>query len=164
MGDQTQQQLANHLEQVRHELKGLELEHFDEQDAWQLGTWLRDAALERGYPIVIDIRQGDAPLFSVMLPGATVANFDWARRKRNLCLLIGQSSWELSLEKRLGTDFVELMGLSQRDYTPHGGCVPIRVAGVVGIVATVTISGLPQQQDHEFAVEGLSALRQIHEG
>ena len=158
MVDQTQQELANYLEQVRHQLKSLELERFDEQDAWQLGTWLRDKALKRGYPIVIDIRQGDTPLFAVMLPGATAANFDWARRKRNLSLLIGQSSWELSLEKRLGTDFVQLMGLDERDYTPHGGCVPIRVAGVAGIVATVTISGLPQQQDHEFAVEGLLSM------
>ena len=162
MGEQTQQDLANYLEKVRHQLKSLELERFDEQDAWQLGTWLRDRALERGYPIVIDIRQGDAPLFSVTLPGATAANFDWARRKRNLCLLIGQSSWELSLEKKLGTDFVELMGLDQRDYTPHGGCVPIRVSGVAGIVATVTISGLPQQQDHEFAVEGIRWLSANH--
>ena len=150
---------AQMLEAVRAELATLELIKFDEADAWALGNWMRDRALAEGHPIVVDIRQGDAPLFSVMLPSATAANFDWARRKRNLSLLVGQSSWELSLEKAAGTDFAALMGLDQRDYTPHGGCVPIRVAGVAGIVATVTVSGLPQQQDHEFAVAALKALK-----
>jgi uncharacterized protein (UPF0303 family) len=149
----------NLLNEVRAELATLALTKFDEADAWALGNWMRHRALAAGHPIVIDIRQGDAPLFSLMLPGATAANFDWARRKRNLSLLIGQSSWELSLEKAAGTDFVELMGLDPRDFTPHGGCVPIRVEGVSGIVATVTVSGLPQQQDHDFAVAALKALK-----
>lgn len=152
-------EIKHQLEAVRAELGELTLAKFDEADAWALGNWMRDRALAAAHPIVIDIRQGDAPLFSVMLPGATAANFDWARRKRNLSLLVGQSSWELSLEKASGTDFASLMGLDPRDYTPHGGCVPIRVAGVAGIVATVTVSGLPQQQDHEFAVEALKALK-----
>ena len=159
MSNETPEQVHAELDAVRAELAQLELTRFTTEDAWQLGTWLRDAAVARGYEIVIDIRQGDAPLFSVMLPGATEANFDWARRKRNLVSLIGQSSWELSLEKKLGTDFANLMGLPERDFTPHGGCVPIRVTGIVGMVATVTISGLPQRQDHEFAVEGLKALK-----
>ena len=156
---QTNSTPAELLLRVRAELAELTLPRFDEHDAWRMGQWMRERALEAAHPVVIDIRQGDAPLFSVMLPGATTANFDWARRKRNLSLLIGQSSWELSLEKAAGTDFATLMGLDPRDYTPHGGCVPIRVEGVAGIVATVTVSGLPQQQDHEFAVAALKALK-----
>ena len=131
---------------------------FDQNDAWALGNLMRDTAVERGYPIAIDIRRGDTPLFSVMLDAATELNFDWARRKRNLVNLTGMSSWEHSVNKANGDDVIEKMGLDPRDYTPHGGCVPIRVAGV-GIVATVTISGLPQKEDHEFAVESLNAYR-----
>ena len=39
-------------------------------------------------------------------------------------------------------------------YAAHGGSFPIRVAGV-GIVGAVTVSGLPQAQDHALVVEGL---------
>ncbi|MFM6962792.1 MAG: heme-degrading domain-containing protein [Micrococcales bacterium] len=151
-------ELQQKLTQSTEKLAGLALKKFDLQDAWQLGTILRELATERSLPIVIDIRQVDTPLFSVMLPGATTANFDWARRKRNLVLLVGESSWQISLKTALGTDYLALMDLPGRDFTPHGGCVPIRVEGVEGIVATVTISGLPQEQDHELAVEGLSLL------
>jgi len=158
----TEAQIQEQLDAVRAELATLELTKFDEHDAWLLGNLMRERALERGYPIAIDIRLGDAPLFSVMLPGATAANFDWARRKRNLALLVGASSWELSLAAKVGFEVISAMGLDSRDYTPHGGCVPIRVAGVAGIVATVTVSGLPQQDDHEFAVECLAALSALH--
>jgi uncharacterized protein (UPF0303 family) len=152
-------ELKTKLERVTARLGELILDSFDEDAAWQLGNIMRARAAERGYPVAIDIRLGDAPLFSVMLPGATAANFDWARRKRNLSLLVGESSWELSLKKAIGTDFADLMGLDPRDYTPHGGCVPIRVKAVAGIVATVTVSGLPQEEDHEFAVECLAAFK-----
>lgn len=155
----TEAQTQAKLDAVRAELATLIFDKFDEDDAWGLGLLMRERAAADGLPIAIDIRLGDAPLCSIMMPGANASNFDWARRKRNLSLLVGQSSWELSLSAAIGTDIVNLMGLDPRDYTPHGGCVPIRVEGVAGIVATVTVSGLPQEQDHIFAVEALKALR-----
>lgn len=133
---------------------------FDHEDAWALGNLMREEAVKRGYPIVIDIRKGDAPLFSVMLEGASGNNFDWARRKRNLVLLTEQSSWHHSEQKSKGTDVIANMGLNPRDYTPHGGCVPIFVKGA-GLVATVTISGLPQKEDHDFAVESLQRYLEL---
>lgn len=133
------------------------LKHFTQEDAWTLGSLMREEAIKHGYPIVIDIRRGDAPVFSVMLDGASGNNFDWARRKRNLVLLTEVSSWQHSQEKAKGKDIIEMMGLNPRDYTPHGGCVPIFVEGA-GLVATVTVSGLPQKEDHDFVVESLRKL------
>lgn len=159
MTDSQNQTVAAKLSAVQAELETLVLESFNEDAAWRLASLMREKAIASKMPIVIDIRQGDTPLVAIQLPGATAANFDWARRKRNLTLLVGESSWELSLKKALGTDFAELMGLDPRDYTPHGGCVPVRVKGVTGIVATVTVSGLPQELDHQFAVDSLKALK-----
>ena len=159
MSDERTGVLSAKLLAVKAELDELVFDEFDEDAAWRLGSLMRERAAADGLPIAIDIRLGDAPLCSIMMPGANASNFDWARRKRNLSLLVGQSSWELSITTALGTDIVNLMGLDPRDYTPHGGCVPIRVAGVAGIVATVTVSGLPQEQDHTFAVEALKALK-----
>ena len=133
------------------------LRHFTPLDAHELGEAMREDALRQGMPIVIDIRVGDAPMYSVMLPGASGLNFDWARRKRNLVLLTEKSSWYHSQQKEDGNDVIAVMGLDPRDYTPHGGCVPVFVEGA-GLVATVTISGLPQKQDHDFAMGHLDLL------
>jgi uncharacterized protein (UPF0303 family) len=126
-------------------------DRFDQTDAWTLGVAMHAESTKRNYPIVIDIRRGETPMFSVMLPGASELNFDWARRKRNLTLLTGVASWTHAENLAQGDDVLAVMGLDPRDYTAHGGCVPIRVRGV-GIVATVTISGLPQKEDHDFAM------------
>jgi uncharacterized protein (UPF0303 family) len=118
---------------------------------------MREDALAQKLPIAIDIRKGDTPLYSVLLPGAGPANFDWARRKRNLTLITEESTWELAQKREAGTDLIALMGLDPRDYASHGGCVPVFVEGS-GLVATVTVSGLPQKEDHEFAVKHLNNL------
>lgn len=133
------------------------LKHFTVEDAFALGLEMHTDARALKLPIVIDIRAGDAPLFSVMLPGASGLNFDWARRKRNLTLLTEKASWHHSQNLANGEDVIASMALNPRDYTAHGGCVPVFVEGA-GLVATVTISGLPQKEDHEFAMKHLEPL------
>jgi len=48
-------------------------------------------------------------------------------------------------------------GLSDADFAPHGGSFPINVRGT-GCIGAVTVSGLPQREDHNMVVEALSAL------
>jgi uncharacterized protein (UPF0303 family) len=45
-------------------------------------------------------------------------------------------------------------GLDLKDYAPHGGCFPILVQGT-GCVGTITVSGLPQRDDHNLVVSVL---------
>ena len=118
---------------------------------------MRAEALAKNLPIVIDIRQGDTPLYSVMLPGATAENFDWARRKRNLTLLTKKDTWQLAQLRAQGKDPIVELNLNEKDYASHGGCIPVFVNDE--IVATVTVSGLPQQDDHELALKHLESLR-----
>jgi uncharacterized protein (UPF0303 family) len=133
------------------------LEKFDQSDAWNLGVIAHDLAAERGYPIVIDIRQEHTSLFTVRLPGATSENLDWARRKRNLTLLTKIASWEHDKARNAGHDIIVEQDLDPAEYASHGGCVPIMVNGE--LVATFAISGLPSKEDHEFAVECLNLLK-----
>jgi len=53
-----------------------------------------------------------------------------------------------------GSTFEESSRLDPDEYAAHGGSFPITVEGV-GVVGTVTVSGLPQLQDHRFVVEVL---------
>jgi|SRR6185369_8900085 len=131
---------------------------FDADKALELGLALRDAALARKVAITIDIRQGDNILFFHAMPGTAPANADWARRKRNLVELQRRCSYALGLEIRLSGDPLDgKMALSPRDYAAHGGCFPIRVTGA-GHIGTVTVSGLPQREDHKLVVSVLAAF------
>jgi uncharacterized protein (UPF0303 family) len=44
--------------------------------------------------------------------------------------------------------------ISSHDYAAHGGAFPLIIRGV-GVVGTITISGLPQQEDHEVVITTL---------
>ena len=135
----------------------IRLESFTELDAHLIGEAMRKEALKNNWPIVIDIRQGETPLYSVMLPGATAENFDWARRKRNLTHLTQKDTWQLAQLRAEGKDPIVELGLDEKDYASHGGCIPVFVNGE--IAATVTVSGLPQKDDHDLALKHLEALR-----
>jgi len=43
------------------------------------------------------------------------------------------------------------------EFASHGGAFPLTVKGA-GVIGVVTVSGLPQRQDHEFVVEALCAV------
>ena len=130
----------------------LVFEKFDEDDACQLGLLIRERGSSLG-PIIVEIRSiANDLLFFAASPGTAPANADWARRKRNLVNQLGVSSYALGAQERLGDKTLELMALDPRDHAAHGGCFPIRVKGA-GMVGTVTVSGLPQREDHKLAVD-----------
>ncbi len=141
----------------------LVFENFDETAARKLGNLVIERAAQFG-AVIVDIRTiANEPLFCAAMPGTTPANFDWARRKRNLVNLLHTSSYVLGIQERMGTSWVALMALDERDHAPHGGCFPIRVNGA-GMVATVTVSGLPQREDHKLAVDCIAELLQVDLG
>lgn len=121
---------------------------FDESDAWALGTALRSEAEKYDSGVAIDIRRGEDILFFTAMPGTSAVNADWARRKRNLVNLMHTSSYLVGLEVKFLELGEKVSNLDEVNYAWHGGCFPIRVEGQ-GIVATATISGLPQRDDHK---------------
>lgn len=136
----------------------LQLERFGAADAWSLGCTLRSLAESRGQAVTIEIRLGRELVFFHAMPGTAPANADWARRKRNSCELLGRSSYRIGRELEHGGGSLESkMGLPTRDYASHGGAFPLRARGM-GAVGTVTVSGLPQREDHALIVEVLAPL------
>lgn len=133
----------------------LVLDRFGRNDAWRLGRTITELALERGHPVVIDIRRPDLILFRAALEGSTPDQQVWAERKAAVVLRMEQSS--RLVEARLaGVDTAGIGWLDHR-YALTGGAVPVRVRGV-GVVAAVAVSGLASEEDHALAVEGLEAL------
>jgi len=150
--------MADLVAKIGEQEKALVLSRFDENDAWSLGSWLRGAAQERGLGVVIDVRRVGQQLFYAAMPGTTPDNPEWVRRKSNVVLRFHRSSYAVGLEmQEKKSNLTERYGLPLIDYATHGGSVPVRVKGV-GVVAAVTVSGLPMREDHELAIEGLCAL------
>ena len=66
--------------------------HFNEDQAWQMGTMLVAMAQARNLGVVINIRTANRTLFHASLPGSAALNDNWARRKSNTCLMFAESS------------------------------------------------------------------------
>jgi uncharacterized protein (UPF0303 family) len=139
----------------------LTLPGFSPEIAWQLGTTLRELGVARQQPLVIDVRRFGSPhqrLFYCALPGTTPDNARWVERKVNVVARFHKSSYQVGLLlQHSKLSFGERYGLPEEDYAAHGGGFPLYVAGA-GIVGGVTVSGLPQREDHNLVVEALCLL------
>jgi uncharacterized protein (UPF0303 family) len=153
--------MASDLDRIEEQQRRLRPSAFDEDIAWRLGDDLRRRAIDRGAAVTIEVRLAGETVFLHAMRGTTPANADWARRKRNVVELLHRPSYAIGLAtERSGRSELELMGLADRDVADHGGSFPIVVDGV-GCVGAVTVSGLPQREDHELVVEALAELCNI---
>ncbi|MFF3322100.1 heme-degrading domain-containing protein [Streptomyces sp. NPDC002889] len=133
----------------------LTLRRFTYDDAWKLGSLLVEMAHLREAPVSIDIRRGAQQVFHCALAGSSADNDAWIDRKRRVVERYGVSSYLVGARHRAkGTTFEEHSRLDPDLYAAHGGSFPITVEGV-GVVGSVTVSGLPQAEDHSMVVEAL---------
>lgn len=150
--------VARLVQQVEEQQERLQLTGFDNDDAWRLGTMLVEMGRSRGLPIAVDIRRHGHQLFHASLPGTVPDNDTWVVRKSRVVDRFGAPSFLVGLRARAkGTTFADATGLDEQEYAAHGGSFPLTVRGV-GIVGTVTVSGLPQADDHALVVEALEQL------
>lgn len=124
---------------------------FNADYAFELGSQIRERAKKAGKCILIDITTvtGLTWFRAASGLGTNMDNQQWVARKRNAVIRFGRSSFFLGCNMRQkGRTLQEAYGVSDAEYAAHGGAFPIRVNGVEGPVAVVTVSGLPQFEDH----------------
>lgn len=146
---------------LRKQEQQAQFQGFSEEIAFDFGSVIFGIARGRRAPVVVNIRTADRALFHAAMPGATPDNDEWVRRKSNVVLRYHQSSLlfgdTLALKGRvINPD----MGIDLMNYASHGGSFPIRVKKA-GVVAAVTVSGLPQLDDHRMIVEALDQYLKI---
>ncbi len=114
---------------------------------------MRAVAEARALPLVIDIRFKGRPLFYAALPGTDADNPEWVRRKSNTTLRYFKCSYRFGRELALkGQSVGPDRGVNPMDYATAGGSFPIHVEGT-GVIGAVTVSGVPQREDHGFVCE-----------
>ena len=135
----------------------LQFSSFSNDDAWRLGTGLRELAARQAAPVAIDISRNGSQLFRAALPGATPDNEAWIERKQRVVHRFGHSTLyvrQTFVER--GTTFEQQSGLDPQLYAAHGGGFPVTVRSV-GPVGVLVVSGLPQLEDHRLIVTALRA-------
>nr|WP_223189398.1 heme-degrading domain-containing protein [Streptomyces sp. TRM68416] len=137
---------------------------FTYEDAWALGSLLVESGRERQAPIAVDIHRAGQQLFHAALPGSTPDNDAWIARKRRVVERYGASSYLVGARFRAkGTTFEESSRLDADTYAAHGGSFPITVEDV-GVIGAVTVSGLPQLEDHRMVVAAVEEFLEKFQG
>jgi uncharacterized protein (UPF0303 family) len=149
------------LEELRKQEETLQFSEFTNDTAYSLGQLLVGLARQDGLGVTIDIIRHGQQLFHAALPGTSSDNDEWIKRKVRVVNRFGHSSYYMGIHyKRQNTTMQEKALLDPAEFAAHGGSFPIIIRNV-GVVGTITVSGLPQEEDHKLVVR---AIRQFLEG
>ena len=134
---------------------------FSNDDAIGLGLHMLEAARSQSMTLAIDITRGQHQLFHAALPGTRPDHDHWIARKRETVYRFGRSTYFMAVDCRLkGQDLATRYGLDPLRFVAAGGGFPVNVAGV-GLVGSVTVSGMPEATDHRFVVGCIAAFTGI---
>ena len=142
-------------EQLLAEERLLKLPSLSNNDAIEIGQIALTLGNQRKLPIAIEVRIGDWIVFHASLEGLKNENDFWINRKVAVVRLKQHSTMyeRVSAEER-GVNWHKENNLQDETHAIHGGALPlITDEGFKGILI---ISGLPQVEDHLFAVEILT--------
>jgi uncharacterized protein (UPF0303 family) len=143
------------LEIVRLQEAELIFPEFTELTAFAIGTMIQPKGVAEGWPIAVEIRRWDRPLFHAALPGSSLLNFDWVRRKVWTVQRFAKSSYRVLLERNGERILPPQWALAAGEYALAGGAFPIRARGF-GVIGAASVSGLEERMDHMAVVEAFA--------
>ena len=141
--------------QLLEEEQILKLPLLTNSGAAEIGAIAAILGRRRNLPITIEVRIGNWIVYHASLKGSKPENDWWIKRKVAVVMLMHHSTMyeRVSAEER-GVDWHQENNLLDETHAIHGGALPlITDEGFKGILI---ISGLPQIEDHLFAVEVLT--------
>jgi uncharacterized protein (UPF0303 family) len=148
---------ADLLQTLAQQEESLQFERFDNDAALAVGLWIVEEVRKRGKAVTVNITRNAQVLFHHAMTGATADQADWIRRKNNTVQRFCRSSYYMGISyKSRGSTFEDVKYLDDIEYAGHGGAFPLLIRGV-GLVGTVTVSGLAQADDHALVVAALQA-------
>lgn len=131
---------------------------FNNQTAWQLGCSLKKIAEDNNALVAIEVYAFNQTLFSHAMSSTELDNQIWIKRKRQTVLRFGHSSYYMGrYNQAKNREFEQQVHINAYDYCAHGGAFPIRIKKC-GLVGVVTVSGLPQEEDHQMVIDAIAEL------
>jgi uncharacterized protein (UPF0303 family) len=143
------------IEKIQKQEEELVFESFNSSDAFKIGEMLIEKAKANNVAYAINVSLNRRQLFHFSMDGAAPDNDKWIARKENTVYNFYESSYRVTLEfEDKSWSLYPQFGLNEENYAASGGSFPLNVKGV-GVVGAITVSGLPQEVDHQYVVEVL---------
>jgi uncharacterized protein (UPF0303 family) len=141
--------------QLLEEEEVLKLPSLTNNDALEIGEIAATLGKQRKLVIAIEVRISEWVVFHASLEGSKPENDWWIGKKSRVVMMKQHSTmYERVLAEELGIDWYKENRVGEDTHAIHGGALPlITPSGFAGILI---ISGLPQVEDHLFAVEVLT--------
>jgi uncharacterized protein (UPF0303 family) len=148
--------LEKSIEIMEEQEKILVFPHFNRTDAWDLGHVFAGITGEKELPAPVCIRLlSGLIVFQWAGEGTNCDNEYWMMRKFRLVRDLEKSTLLSAACFKKKGETLESRGLDPHLYAAAGGGFPVRIKDS-GLVAVVTVSGLPQVEDHALLIEGIS--------
>jgi uncharacterized protein (UPF0303 family) len=138
--------------QLLEEEQILKLPSLTNSDAFEIGEIATTFSNQRKLPIASQVRIGDWIIFHASLQGSKPKN-DWRINRKVAVVNLKKNSFmygRVSAEER-GVDWHKETNLQAETHAIHGGTLPLITDE--SFKGKLIISGLPQVEDHLFAVE-----------
>lgn len=146
--------LGKTLEECVHEEHQLQFETFTNDQALELGLAIVERARRMKKSVTVNIERNGQQLFRFAMEGSAIDNAEWVKRKVRVVNRVGMSSYRFRLQLESKGYTMRERGLDEMLYANAGGAFPVRVRNV-GVVGSIGVSGLPQEQDHALIVDSI---------
>ncbi|MBU3111512.1 heme-degrading domain-containing protein [Clostridium lacusfryxellense] len=138
----------------------IQFTEFTSETALEIGMLLIEKARKENLLLTIDITKCGHQLFHYAFEGTTPDNDDWIVRKNRVVNRFWTSSLCVGLKLKLIDKTIdEKYFISDKEYSAHGGAFPIIIKNV-GVVGTITSSGVDQITEHNLIVGVLKEFLQ----
>lgn len=146
--------LEERIAELLREEEELQFVQFNNETAMLIGQKLLHEARSIGKSITIDITRNRHQIFHYAMDGTSPDNTEWIRRKNNVVNRYGHSTCYLGKTLEMYGINIEVYGGSSADYATGDGAFPLIIRGV-GVVGTITVSGLGPGEDHALLIKVL---------
>ena len=133
----------------------IELDSFSNRMALDMGLKIIALAESPNQQIAVEICRLNHSIFLYVDDKLPVDKHNWLRRKANVAKQFEESSLSVKNDLEIGKMTLEkTFGLDEKDFLAKGGSIPIFKKNA-GMIATITVSGLHDEEDHKIIVEAL---------
>ena len=139
------------LAKVQQQEKDLQFKEFNSETALEIGLSIIERAKKENLQVAIDICINGHQLFHYAFQGTAPNNDQWILMKNRLANRYCMSSYRNKLRLQSMNKTLADIGLSSSEYAAVGGAFPITIQNV-GVVGTITVSGLQDNEDHDLVV------------
>ena len=133
----------------------IELDSFSNRMALDMCLKIIALAESRNQQIAVEICRLNHSIFLYVDDKLPVDKHNWLRRKANVAKQFEESSLNVKNDLEIRKMTLEkTFGLDEKDFLAKGGSIPIFVKNA-GMIATITVSGLHDEEDHKIIIEAL---------